>query len=124
MLVLVAEAYRTFKHQRVNERLREISSELTLSNVEFLGEEAWRTAARTIALEPACGAHAISRLSPGQGHHKPTEKERALRLTERTVVGLKPIAIEVLGQLGLNGVKGRKGARVMGRYGTPNPGEQ
>jgi hypothetical protein len=50
----------------MNERLREVAAQLTLGDIELLGDQARRPACRTVALEPVPGSHLVTLLIPGQ----------------------------------------------------------
>src|SRR3954466_636468 len=80
---LVPERYRALEQQSVNERLRQIATQLALRDVELLGEDARRSTGRPVALEPPRSRNVVSLLRIRERQQEPTEEEGSFRLAER-----------------------------------------
>ncbi len=66
---------RCLEQQGMYESLRQVAAQLTLPNVEFLGEQAGRTARGAVALEPADGCQIVALLVVRQRHQEAAQQE-------------------------------------------------
>ena len=68
----------TLEKERMDERLRQVAAQLSLTYVIFLGEQSCGSARRPCAFEPAHGVKVSSRNVMSQTHHETAQEERAL----------------------------------------------
>src|SRR5690349_4320688 len=79
------------EEQCVDERLRQVSSELALLDVELLGQEARRPAGGAIALEPAHRFDQVALLELREAYDEAAEEKRSLGFAQRSRVVTKPV---------------------------------
>ena len=121
----LAEPLRGLEEQRVDERLRQVAAQLALHDVVLLGEQAGRAERAPVALEPAQRPGHVALLVGGQGQMEAAQQERALGLVQRQV-GLLAEAVDVavVGQVVDHGPAGQQVARIVGRDGAAQAGQQ
>ncbi len=112
------------EQQRMDERLREVSSQLALHRVVFLGEQPGRAACRARALEPARCGHVVALLAVRERHQEAAQQECAFGLSEWSRVRTVAIRVAVLGEVVDDGLQGGDRARVTMRDRAPDGGQQ
>jgi hypothetical protein len=108
----------------VHEGLGQVSAQLALVDVVFLGVQAGRAACRAVALEPACRGAGVAELLRGLDHPEPAQQERALALMQRPGVMAEPVHVPAAGDPVLYRADGRAAARVVGRQGSADHRQQ
>ena len=91
-------------------------AQLTLPDVEFLGEQTGRTAGRAVAIEPTDGRQIVSLLMIGKSHPEATKQEGAFSLAQRPLIETKSINEAVPGEAVAHCLEGGNAARIGRRY--------
>ncbi len=82
----------------MNERLRKVSAQLSLTHIEFLGHEPRRATSTSIALVERSRLEKIALLVLGERKEESAQQESSLGLAERPSIGAKAIDILLLDQ--------------------------
>lgn len=98
----------------MDEGLGQISTQLTLADVELLREQAWGAARGAGALEPSRRGDVVALLGLGQGHDEAAQQERAFRFAQGAFVGPVAIRVAVHRQFTSVRVQRGEGARIVG----------
>ena len=108
----------------MNERLRKVSPQLSLTHIELLGHEPRRSTSTSIPLIEPSRCEKIALLVLGEREEKSAQQKSALGLAKRPSIGAKAIDVLLFEEFGFNGGNGRDAPGIGNRQRPTDSGEQ